>query len=349
MRWAHWPVKTASPYLPLFYGALHPYGIVPVDTWTMTAAWMRANNADVLHVHWPESLWRRQGKNLLARLRGVRRLQACLAAARAAGKPVVWTVHNHQPHERGDWIDRWGHRVFEQYVDLFICHSQHSAQVMQARGRIGADRLVMPMGRWDTLPTARQRDDVLRELGLDPELPVVSCIGGLRGYKGLVTACRAVAACPRPIQFIVGGRVHKHTDVAAITTEMARLPRAHLLARNLSDQEYADLVAASDAVLLTYTDVTTSAALLAAWTLGTGAVTSAAGYFRELIPHGSPAGVVCEDGNFAAAIDRYLDIPREIRQREARMMADRYPWNRCVLPVVEWMTRNPVNGKQSSI
>jgi glycosyltransferase involved in cell wall biosynthesis len=131
---------------------------------------------------------------------------------------------------------------------------------------------------------------------------------------------------------------------------MARLPHAVLIDRRLSDQEFADLTAASDVSLLPYSNVTTSGALMASWTLGTGVIASDLPFFRELIPTPGPAGRlfhVGDAGNLAETIRAYLSIPRAERCEAAGREARKYNWPDCVMPVVRWMKqeyRNPVRG-----
>ena len=123
---------------------------------------------------------------------------------------------------------------------------------------------------------------------------------------------------------------------------MAALPRGVLLERRLTDQEYADLTAASDASLLSYSSATTSGVLLASWSLGTGVIASDLPPFRELIPEPTGAGRVFRSGDaddLALAIDAYLSVPRPARAAAARCEAQKYAWSNCVTPVVEWLRR----------
>src|SRR5688500_15340372 len=104
-RWAHWPPRSESPYYPMFYGAMRRYGVETVATLEATQEWLDAGQADVIHLHWPDSLWRRHRKGWLQQLAGVRAVSSFLTAARAAGLRIVWTAHNLGAHEGGGWVD----------------------------------------------------------------------------------------------------------------------------------------------------------------------------------------------------------------------------------------------------
>ena len=109
--------------------------------------------------------------------------------------------------------------------------------------------------------------------------------------------------------------------------------------RELTDQEFADLTAASDAVLLPYRAITGSGALLAALGLGRGVVTSDLPYFREILADEPDAGMVVSGWDTAAwanALLQYLERrPAAVRSRAALRLAARYRWDRCVEPLVD--------------
>ena len=66
------------------------------------------------------------------------------------------------------------------------------------------------------------------------------------------------------VQLAVAGPVHAGFDVSVLREAIARVPGAILIPRQLTDQEFADLMAASDAAFLPYRHVTGSAVLLTA-------------------------------------------------------------------------------------
>jgi glycosyltransferase involved in cell wall biosynthesis len=332
----------------MFYGAMRPYGVETVATMEPTEAWLASGEADVIHLHWPDSLWRRHRKGWLQRLAGVRNVASFLTAARAAGVRIVWTVHNLGAHEGGDWIDHLGYRAFVRRTDLVICHSRWSAERVARMYRPGGRVVVMPHGNLiGYMPRAEPRESVVASFGLNPELPLVSCLGYLRAYKGLELVCAAVAKLRGRVQLVIAGPPFRKYDLAPLRAAVASLPHALLIERRLSDQEYADLTAASDASVLAYTNVTTSQVLLASWSAGTGVIASDLPPFRELLPASSSAGALFRPGDaddLARVIDRYLTLPRADCQQGALAEARKYEWARCVTPVAEWLEQQREPG-----
>jgi glycosyltransferase involved in cell wall biosynthesis len=158
----------------------------------------------------------------------------------------------------------------------------------------------------------------------------------LRKYKGIELACEAMRRLGGRVQLIVAGHPWSEHDLTAIRAAMSGVEGAVLHPRKLSDQQFADVVTACDAVLLPYSAITGSGLLLAAWTLGCGVVASDLPYFSEMIPRGSDSGLLVSTGNPQALADgilSYLSVPADRRRAAALAQASRYPWSRCVAPL----------------
>jgi beta-1,4-mannosyltransferase len=360
-----------NPYLKLFYKSLSENGIELVGPLTMTRAWLDccAKDLDGLHFHWPEKFWRKTPQALLNLTRGraVRRLRPVtrmlgerlqllrlrwyLRRARELGVRLVWTLHNLEPHEGASKIDERGYGLLARHCDLILCHSESAREQCIARYHPRATVVVMRHGNYDgAYPDPRPRGEVLDELGLDEDRPVVGCVGRMRIYKGLDLACAAVARC-EGVQLLVAGSVQKGFELAGLQRDINSLGRGVLVARAVSDQEFSDYTAACDAMLLPYRKVTGSGACLASWTLGRGVVASDLPYFREMLGNHPKAGRIfrTEDAaSLAAGITAYLAVPAAERNAAARAAAEYYAWDRCVRPVAEVLHRWNGIGRSTS-
>ncbi len=268
-RIAYWPdCGTGNPYQRLFYNALKFRG---VDFWNAAVIderWLKntAHELDAIHIHWPEGLWRQHGPGPTGAAWGVIGLWRFLRLAKRLGLKRIWTVHNLEHHEGVDWIDCIGYRTLAKESDLLICHSHGAAKALLQRDRPKGRVVMMPHGNYDGIyPSPRPRDIVLKELGLNPERPVVCCVGMIRHYKGVDVAVNAMRSLSGQIQIIIGGLPHLY-DTRGLANSQAGLNGTALVARTLSEQEFADIVGASEAVLLPYRKITGSGTLLAALT-----------------------------------------------------------------------------------
>ena len=337
---AVYPGHNGDIYLDLFYSALAVFG-VQSSKLTIDKEWLRINaeRLDAIHIHWPEDIWRSWGRTNSSRLRGVIALLRFLRLSKRLGIKRIWTMHNLEQHEGVDWVDRWGYRVLARHSDMVICHSQSAAEAIRRRDRPRGPLVVMRFGNFGaSYPEARPRALVLTELGLSPELPMVCCVGHLRPYKGLNIVCEAVRMLGNQIQLVIGGRPWSGFDLPALRDAVESLPFGRVVDRWLSAQEFADIVGASDAVILPYHNITGSAALFAAWGLGRGVIASDLPFFRETISPEPDAGMLFRCGvgdSLADAIIEYLRIPPERRTAAALRTMQQYSWERCVQPVWE--------------
>ena len=206
------------PYFRLMHQALERRGIAISGSVEIRGAWLRANRGriDAVHFHWPETTWsdarwgRRHAVVRAARsARGLLRVYRFLREARRLGITRVWTIHNLEPHEGPSMWDRLGYRLFARCADIVVSHSTSSLKEVERRYGGTARMVVMPMGTLNSaFPAPRSRQVVMSELGLDPRLPMVSCIGRLRAYKGLDIACAAVERLNGQVQFVAAGVPH---------------------------------------------------------------------------------------------------------------------------------------------
>jgi glycosyltransferase involved in cell wall biosynthesis len=351
VRIASYPARNpGNPVIELFCQALGEYGVQLAGALEVDSNWLRRQRGDLdgIFVHWPERIWRGHSRGRLDRviavlsLRRLRRLARMWSFLRTAGQlriMRVWTVHNLGHHEGVAWSDRVGYRFLASQCDLLVCYSESAAHAIKSR--YGRTRPVLSIrhGNYDNVyPPPRPRDVVLTELGLQPQRPVVCCVGLLRRYKGIELACDAIRSLSGEVQLIVAGHPWSEADLDSVRRAMAGLSGAVLRPAKLSDQEFADTVAACDAVLLPYSAITGSGVLLAAWTLGSGVVASDLPYFREMIPAGSDSGMLVSMGDpkaLADGISKYLTVPAERRRAAALTQAARHSWTRCVEPLAE--------------
>jgi beta-1,4-mannosyltransferase len=336
------------PYFRLLHQALERHGVVIIDPVEIGVSWLRAHRErlDVVHFHWPERIWRRGRSerrgfvaDVLHAIRELLRLARFLHEAHRLGIARVWTIHNLEPHEGASIWDWLGYQLIGRSADVVVAHSAWSLEQAKRRYRVKGRGLIMPMGTMrDAYPTSRPRDVVLEELGLDPRLPMVSCLGLLRGYKGLDLACAAIERLGGRVQLVVGGPPHASFDVERLRAAMGRLKSSVLLARELSDQEFADVMGASDAALLPYRNITGSAVLLTAIGFGRPVIAADLPYFREVLAaEPDAAALVASDDPvvWAEAIDDFLSRAPEMRREAVLRLADRYSWDRTVVPLVE--------------
>jgi len=331
---------------------------------------------NAIHVHWPEIFWReytpfKENSNpirsfirtkfpagwrlikltdqltahpsyqkrlaLVNKIKGYFYFRKFLAKTHQLGLRIIWTFHNAENHEGSDFIDHLGYKYLAKSADLIIFHSEIAQNDFLKHHQLKGQAVLMPHGNYDGVyPPERPKETILKELGLRDNLPIVSCIGMLRSYKGLDTAVQAMALLEGEVQFLCAGYPHPSFDITSLQEQIAKLPNAVLIPKFLSNQEFSDYTSISDCLLMPYKKITGSGALLAALTLSRGVITSDLPYFREILANHSDSGTLVPAENpqlLANSIKQYLAIPAIKRNLAARSLAEDYNWNKVILPV----------------
>ena len=310
---------------------------------------------DVLHFHWPEWMVRRkprwfgavQGfpgswrtrRTLSKAVPWARILeyQAFLGAARACGKRIVWTCHNLEPHEGLNWPVRAAFRSLAGHADLVICHDEAAKLACESLYSPRAGVVVMPIGNYDGVyPPGRSKTELLKEIGLPVDVPLLLCVGQIRPYKGTDIACEAAAELGTTASLLVAGYAPILSYYHRVKAMMEELPNAVLLNKELTEEEFGGFVRASELVLFPYRSVTGSSAVLAALTLRRGVIASDLPFFRSLLQGHESAGRLFASGDarsLALAIKDFLKVPTAEREEAAQRLSSTFDWARVILPV----------------
>jgi beta-1,4-mannosyltransferase len=207
---------------------------------------------DVFQVHWPESILRHAD----VRRRTLRRALFALLLLRlvTTRAPVVRTVHNLRPHERGPWLERWLLRRLDARVGTWV----RLNPVTETPGT--APAVTIPHGHYErqlgtTATGARPVADAGRLL----------FFGFIRPYKGVEELVEVFRSLPDDgLRLTVAGK--PATDVLRATVESAAAgdARIDLRLEFIPDLELGELVTGSTVVVLPYRDMHNSGAIFAA-------------------------------------------------------------------------------------
>lgn len=341
--WPHW--YAPNRYIERYQAALASHGIEHVPDLPLNARQLARHGVQVAHLHWAEWAWQSKGRLEFRRRRGVGALTQFLDDADRLGITIVWTVHNLAAHGGDTPSDTAGFSMLHQRAKLRIFHS-HWARA-QALARFGASgqTAVMPHGNYDgVLPLPTAPDDVRRALGIPPGCALLLCAGNVKRYKGIELAVNAVEAwSDGRVCLVVAGRCPDNGLRRELDAMASRRRDLRTIWGPLTDQRLSDLLHAADVVLLPYSDVTGSGALLTALSAGRGVVCTDLPYFREVLAPEPFAGVLAHEQTpvaVAQAIETFIAGEPGLRHAAARRLADRYAWPTVVTPVVDWLLAN---------
>lgn len=267
-----WPApEEANPYVRKLADALAQRGVEVTAGRRLASLCARPGDARWLHVHWPEWMlhdparWRYRARDLW--------LRSLLDHARRQGLRVAWTAHNLLGHDdpHPD-LGEAARRALFARCDVVLGHFAEAEADLRARGFQGrfvcaphppfADEHPAPFT--DDLARARARD----ELGVAPGAALLVSPGAMEPYKNLPALAAALRAVPDArVRWVVAGRARGET--LHRMREAARLdPRVRLELGFQPRARLAELIAASDAILLGHKDFYTSGAAVLGATLG---------------------------------------------------------------------------------
>jgi glycosyltransferase involved in cell wall biosynthesis len=209
---------------------------------------LRARDSDVTHLHgseWPP---------LLA---------LTTLVVRAAGRPVVLTVHN--TFERGRPY-RLSNRIAHRMCARIIVHTQADVGSLSPRSLRKA--VVIPHGNYTVLAdqsTPPNRDKARERVGAAPGSLIVLLFGQLRRDKGLGDLLNAVLPTPGVHVLVAGEEYGALAENDRLLGDPALAGRVTVQEGFLTIDEAAEVFAASDIVALPYAQASASGVLLLAY------------------------------------------------------------------------------------
>jgi beta-1,4-mannosyltransferase len=209
---------------------------------------------DVLHVHWPELLIR-DSRRPWMRVVKRRLLDLLLLRLWLWRIPLIWTVHNLEPHETITAAERRSLSRFSRRVDLVI--RLHATSPVTA----GQETVTIPHGHY--------RLPFVEHPKAEAEPGRVLYFGLIRPYKGVDTLITAFESVARDdVQLRIVG--HPHPGQAEVVQRACvRDPRISCRLAFVDDRELVDEISRSQLVVLPYRGgMHSSGALIAALSLG---------------------------------------------------------------------------------
>jgi len=271
-------------------------------------------DADILHVHWPENMFR-VTRSLRRRGTATLRwwnLMAAIGRVRRHGA-LVWTAHNLARHSpvppaMQAAYDRRMQQFLRQ-VDLAVAMSADQIPLLRETfPLVAADR--WRVAEHPSFRTAyslcRSRAEVRADLAIPHDATVVAMIGRIEPYKGTIEVIRAFRAAARPVDvLLIAGRCVDEALSKQIRDEAAGAPNIRLVFSILSDIDLASFFRAADLALYNFTRILNSGSLMTALSLDCPVLAPRAAAFEELQRRvGDPQWVSLFDGRLDAPILR---------------------------------------------
>jgi len=331
-------VLKTNPYQRLLYEHLGAHGYHVVDGADLELGWLwrERRRVGVLHFHWPQSYWHHdRGRGRLRRPLSyvkVGLVAMRLAAARALGYRIVWTIHQVYPHEVADRrLERAGARTLAALSHVLIAHDASTRDdAVRKLGRTARRTAIVPHGSYvGVYPPGRPRSAVRARLGIGPGEMAFLCFGSLRAYKDVSFLLGAFGGADLPgAALVVAGPVGDNGVAQDVREAAAADRRVKPVLGFMPDEHVAEHYGASDVAVVARNDGGTSGAVILALSMGLPVVAPRRSAYAELLD-GERAGWLYEPGDAAslgAALERAAADDRRAKAEAARERAAALDW-----------------------
>jgi len=301
-------VDTAlNPYMLLYKKALERQGLIVHLEREFSLNWLitRGKSCDAIHLHWIGAAYRpsrphiRSGlveklvrNRLVTPLRGALRLtnvSAALFLAKLQGKIIVYTVHNLKSNHRETWpfiiLNRIAHRIILSLSDRIHVHNHYTRQVLKTAHNRKNGVIVVPLGNYvGHYPNQLSRLEARRQLDLPDDAFVYLFLGLLRPYKGVEELIDAFEKLELSTSWLlIVGRASKANYKERILGLSRNNSAIELVPEFVPDEAIQLYMNACDICVLPYRNITTSSAVVLAWSFGRPVIAPAIASFPELV------------------------------------------------------------------
>jgi beta-1,4-mannosyltransferase len=252
-----------NPYTTLLYEEVEKAGIRVVEYRPHRAPLGRW---DVLHVHWPESVF---DHTLVEALPTTESLLFGARCARRRGAKLLWTIHNlHTHEERHTFFEDRFWRRFIPELDGVLALTD--AGLAAARQRFPAlankPHWVVPHPHYrGQYPDAIERRDARRQLGLRLDHRVLLVFGRMYEYKNVPALLHAIRAVPDEAWTVLVAGAPRNAEVArALRAEAHGDPRVRFHLEYVDAAEAQVYFRACDLVVQPYREILNSGTALLA-------------------------------------------------------------------------------------
>jgi glycosyltransferase involved in cell wall biosynthesis len=340
----HFPPEVdVNPYTRLLYGELAAHGFELREEARLELRWLSRSRSgvSVLHFHWcPNDLYEHRARSrrlaIAASWAKLPLFAGRLAAARALGYTLVWTIHEIHPHvSLSRRLDRIAGRALARLSHVLLAHDRETAARAARELGIPADAVeVVPHGSYGGFyRPGRVRHEVREELGLAPDAFAFLCFGTLKPYKRLELLLEAFHGVDDARAALVVAGIPRDPGVTgAVLAAAAADRRIRPQLGLVPDERVAELFGACDAVVLPRADGWTSGSLILALTLGLPVVAARTPAYEALV--GGEAGWWFDAGSAPSlrlALRTALDEAAHsaAKGRAARKRAELLSWADC--------------------
>jgi len=274
-----WPKHArATKYNELLSEAIKRQGLIVKEFKPSSVFKMRRNH--IYHVHWIQDAY--NSKLIIIFLFKSIIFLSALIYLRLIGTKIVWTVHNVFPHEihfkKGEKIIR---SLFAKLCNALIIMGRDLKTIVTEQFGISPDKIYyIPHGHYFVYEI--KGEDIRKKYQIANDAFVYLFFGMIRKYKGIDNLIKAFCYLNDPkTHLVIAGNPHRDIDIETLRKIAPR--NSTIIDRFIFDDEVGDLLNAADALVLPYSEITTSGAAILGISYGKPVVAPDLGCLHEYV------------------------------------------------------------------
>lgn len=293
--------KKINPYNALLYGGITAAGET-VDEYSH--AKLLKGGYDIVHYHWPDGFI--NARSLPKALSRTAILLFSILWCRIRNMRIVWTVHNMMPHDpHHPWLSRQILSYFSRSCSGLVFLSKHSRDEFFKVYDLGSKKpatAVIAHGHYKTVyPPKMPKEQARKTLGLEASGYVVLFFGMIKPYKNITGLLQAFARWgDQTVSLIIAGNPSDAQQKTMIEEAASADKRIHPVLRFIPDNDIPLYMGASDMMVLPYTNILNSGAILLGLSYDVPVLVPALGSMVELQAGIGPDWVRTFEGDLGA-------------------------------------------------
>ncbi len=323
-----------NPYGPLLAQALAPRGIhLEWASYDMTVEWLEEQwpRYQVLHLNWLNHFYR--GNDLAEAVAAYTRFAEMMTRARKIGYRIVWTFHNHYPHERPfPDLDHLAQLLICRLAHAVTAHCGYAAGLLRDEFHCESEIAVVPHGHFiDAFPNRVSRQEARAKLDLPENAFVYIFFGNARVYKGIERLVKAFEKTADENALLL--LMMRASFNADYSTELEKLTSGNPQIRVFTSEFFANsefqyFLNSADVAALPFSAILTSGSAITALGFGVPTILPRLGCMPELID--GEQGVLYDAGDPQGLEGAMVEVrKRDLKtmQTAARSKAETLDWD----------------------
>ncbi|MEP7702676.1 glycosyltransferase [Paraglaciecola sp. 25GB23A] len=284
-----WAFPMKGSYTSPLYGCMIDCGVsVKEGVWSL--GWFRQHlrREDIVHIHWPSFAYNTT-KSTLPAIISFLKFFVILIVIRLSGAKIWWTAHNLLPHDRNfiSSFDILARHLIIFFSKRIFVHGSFARKQLETRFPSSRHKNIeIPHGNWiNYYGSVSEKNFAKDALSLPKDKFVLLVFGQLRAYKNIHVLIELLKGNQNKDLYLLIAGQFKDDDYQREISDLLKSEPSNIRldAKFIPNEEVPMYLAASDIMIMPYTEILTSGTAMLAISYGCPIMSIEAGFLRDVI------------------------------------------------------------------